>query len=337
MLMRKLQLEDLAKKLGYSKTLISMVLNGKGDQYGISKKTQQVVLDAMSKLDYTPNKFAKSLRTGKSYFVGLIVPDISNPFYSRIAKNIETVLFENNYHLMVCSTEEKEEKEKELMDTMVNQQSVDGLIVASCLKSPAFYEQPRFSRLPMVFIDRSLPKFSANYVTIDNLGGAYEAVKKLLTENYSKIACFAITPQYLSTISDRIQGYRTALQQSSGKKKNELIRYMHFETLQEDVEKCLLEFLGTRERPDAIFCLNNNLTISVLRTLKKKEFAALSKIRVACFDDLETFDIMDKKVISVAQPTEEMGKRSSGLIMDLISEKASGTTTIVLPTELIVR
>jgi len=335
--MRKLQLEDLAKKLGYSKTLISMVLNGKGDQYGISKKTQQVVLDAMSKLDYTPNKFAKSLRTGKSYFVGLIVSDISNPFYSMIAKNIETVLFESNYHLMVCSTEEKEEKEKELVDTMVNQQAVDGLIIASCLKSPAFYEQPRFGQLPMVFIDRSLPKFPANYVTIDNFGGAFEAVRQLLKENYSRIACFAITPQYLSTISDRIQGYRSALQSQSPKKKTELVKYIHFETIQEDVEKALLEFLSGKERPDAIFCLNNNITISVLRTLQKKEFASLSKLRVACFDDLATFDILDKKVVSVAQPTEEMGKRSSSLIMDLISGKASGLTTIVLPTELIVR
>ena len=77
--MKRLQLEDLSKQLGYSKTLISMVLNGKADQYGISKKTQAIVVDAVSKLDYTPNKFAKALRTGKSNFIALIVADISNP------------------------------------------------------------------------------------------------------------------------------------------------------------------------------------------------------------------------------------------------------------------
>ena len=98
--MKRLQLEDLSKQLGFSKTLISMVLNGKGNQYGISKKTQAEVLDAVAKLDYTPNKFAKALRTGKSNFVGLIVADIANPFYSKIAKNIEAVLFEKNYNLM---------------------------------------------------------------------------------------------------------------------------------------------------------------------------------------------------------------------------------------------
>src|SRR6185369_3798139 len=133
--MKKLQLEDLSKQLGYSKTLISMVLNGKGNQYGISKKTQALVLDAIAKLNYTPNKFAKSLRTGKSNFIGLIVADISNPFYSTIAKNIENVLFSNQYNLMVCSSEEDEEREKKLIDMMINQQGVDGLIVASTFKN----------------------------------------------------------------------------------------------------------------------------------------------------------------------------------------------------------
>jgi LacI family transcriptional regulator len=79
--MKRLQLEDLSKQLGYSKTLISMVLNGKADQYGISKKTQAIVLDAVAKLDYTPNKFAKALRTGKSNFIGLIVADLSNLYH----------------------------------------------------------------------------------------------------------------------------------------------------------------------------------------------------------------------------------------------------------------
>ncbi len=136
--MKRLQLEDLSRELGYSKTLISMVLNGKGNQYGISKKTQAAVLDAVAQLDYSPNKFARALRTGKSFFIGLIVADISNPFYSRIAKNIETVLFGKGYNLMVCSTEENVEKEKKLVEMMVNQQGVDGLIIASSCDNSDF-------------------------------------------------------------------------------------------------------------------------------------------------------------------------------------------------------
>jgi LacI family transcriptional regulator len=185
--MKRLQLEDISKQLGYSKTLISMVLNGKGDQYGISKKTQAAVLKAVAELDYTPNKFARALRTGKSFFVGLIVADISNPFYSTIAKNIESVLFENGYNLMVCSTGENEEHEKRLVEMMINQQGVDGLIVASTFKTAEFYTNTRYASTPFVFIDRVLPLFNANYVVIDNYGGSLEIVNNLVKVYNKKI------------------------------------------------------------------------------------------------------------------------------------------------------
>ncbi len=208
--MKRLQLEDISKQLGYSKTLISMVLNGKGNQYGISKKTQAAVLKAVGELDYTPNKFARALRTGKSFFVGLIVADISNPFYSTIAKNIENVLFEQGYNLMVCSTGENEEHEKRLVEMMINQQGVDGLIVASTFKTAEFYNNIRYASTPFVFIDRVLPLFNANYVVIDNYGGSVEIVTHLVKQNCKIISCFSITPSYISTIEDRINGYKDA-------------------------------------------------------------------------------------------------------------------------------
>ena len=215
-----------------------MVLNGKGNQYGISKKTQATVLDAIAKLNYSPNKFAKSLRTGKSYFIGLIVTDIANPFYSTIAKNIESVLFESEYNLMVCSTDENEEREKLLVEMMVNQQGVDGLIVASTFKNATFYEQARFSKIPIVFIDRVVPLFNANYVVIDNYGGSLEIVNHLIKKGCKKIACFAITPLYLSTVEDRLNGYRNAMSKN-GIEQEDLIKPISFDHINEDVEKAL--------------------------------------------------------------------------------------------------
>jgi LacI family transcriptional regulator len=335
--MRRLQLEDLSKKLGYSKTLISMVLNGKGNQYGISKKTQATVLDAIAKLNYSPNKFAKSLRTGKSYFIGLIVTDISNPFYSTIAKNIENVLFESEYNLMVCSSEESEEREKQLVEMMVNQQGVDGLIVASTFKNAEFYEQARFSKIPIVFIDRVVPLFNGNYVVIDNYGGSMDLMGHLIKKGFKKIACFAITPLYLSTIEDRLNGYRNALVKHGIKKNEELIKAIHFDHINDDVEKSLRELLESHPDLDAIFALNNHIAVAILKTLKKKGFEKLSKVEIACFDDIELFNIMDKKVTSISQPIEDIGKSSSALILDLISGKQTNKSNLVLSTKLIVR
>ncbi len=335
--MKKLQLEDLSKQLGYSKTLISMVLNGKGNSYGISKKTQAIVLDAIAELNYTPNKFAKSLRTGKSNFIGLIVSDISNTFYSTIAKNIESVLFANQFNLMVCSTEEDVEREKLLVEMMVSQQSVDGLIVASSQRNSTFYDQPRFSKIPTVFIDRVIPLFNANYVIIDNYGGSLEMVNFMIKEGYKHIACFAITPLHLSTIEDRLNGYYKAFSQNGLSVNSSLVKSIHFERIHEDVELGLRELFQSNPETDAIFTLNNNIAVALLSALRKKEFEKYVHIKITCFDDIELFDIIDKKVISVSQPIEEIGRSASNLVLDIISGKHSGVANFVLPTKLIVR
>jgi LacI family transcriptional regulator len=335
--MRRLQLEDLSKKLGYSKTLISMVLNGKGNQYGISKKTQATVLDAIAKLNYSPNKFAKSLRTGKSYFIGLIVTDIANPFYSTIAKSIENVLFESEYNLMVCSTEESEEREKLLVEMMVNQQGGDGLIIASTFKSPSFYDQARFSKTPIVFIDRVVPLFNANYVVTDNYGGSVEIIDHLIKKNCKKIACFAITPLYLSTIEDRLNGYKNTLTKHGIKKNDVLIKAINFDNITEDVENSLRELSNANHEVDAIFALNNHIAVALLKILKKKEFERFAHTEIACFDDIDLFNITDKKVVSISQPIEDIGKSSSALLLDLISGKQTIKSNVVLATQLIVR
>ncbi len=336
--MKRLQLEDLSKQLGFSKTLISMVLNGKGNQYGISKKTQAEVLDAVAKLDYTPNKFAKALRTGKSNFVGLIVADIANPFYSKIAKNIEGVLFEKNYNLMVCSTDENEEKEKRLVEMMINQQGVDGLIIASTFKDSSFYDQPRYLSIPTVFIDRVLPLFNTNYVVIDNYGGALEITNHLINKNCKKIACFSITPSYISTIEDRVNGYKDALSKSKLKFDASLLKPINFEKVEADVEDALTDLLKTHPDLDAIFALNNNIATTILNVLKKKQFAEKGhKIKIACFDDIDLFNIIDRPIISVSQPVEEIGKNASLLILDIMDGKQTNKSNIVLSTQLIER
>lgn len=337
--MKRLQLEDLSRELGYSKTLISMVLNGKGNQYGISKKTQAAVLDAVAQLDYSPNKFARALRTGKSFFVGLIVADISNPFYSRIAKNIETVLFGKGYNLMVCSTEENIEKEKKLVEMMINQQGVDGLIIASSCDNADFYNSPRFSKTPIVFIDRVIPLFNANYIVIDNYGGSMEVVNKLIDDGCKNVACFSITPSYISTIEDRLNGYKGALQKHKLSLNQDLIININFENIYEDVVNALKRLAESNTKVDAIYTLNNHLAVASLNAIKQNKDLKMyfDKAKLACFDDVELFNLIDKPVLSVSQPIELIGQNASNLILDIIDEKRTSQSNIVLPTNLIQR
>ncbi|MFO0358294.1 MAG: LacI family DNA-binding transcriptional regulator [Sphingobacteriaceae bacterium] len=337
--MKRLQLEDLSRELGYSKTLISMVLNGKGNQYGISKKTQAAVLDAVAQMDYSPNKFARALRTGKSFFIGLIVADIGNPFYSKIAKNIETVLFSKGYNLMVCSTEENVEKEKKLVDMMINQQGVDGLIIASSCDNADFYNSPRFSKTPIVFIDRVIPLFNANYIVIDNYGGSMEVVNKLVDEDCKNIACLSITPSYISTIEDRLNGYKGALQKNKLALDQNMIVNVNFDNIYEDVVSALRKYMNANTKIDAIYSLNNHLAVAALKAIKENKDlrSYFDKTKMACFDDVELFNLIDKPVLSVSQPIESIGQNASNLVMDIIDGKHSGHSNIVLPTNLIQR
>ena len=155
--MKKTLLEDIAKELNVSKTLVSMVINGKGDAYGISKKTQEKVLAKAGEMEYTPNVFARALRTGKSHLIGLLVADISNPFYSNIAKYVEKELAAKGYNLMICSTDENLEREEKLISLFAEQHMIDGLIIATTNTSGEFFTKERLRNFPIVFIDRYLP------------------------------------------------------------------------------------------------------------------------------------------------------------------------------------
>ncbi|HWY09730.1 MAG TPA: LacI family DNA-binding transcriptional regulator [Bacteroidia bacterium] len=336
--MKRLQLEDLSKQLGYSKTLISMVLNGKADQYGISKKTQAIVLDAVSKLDYTPNKFARALRTGKSNFIGLIVADISNTFYSTIAKNIEGTLFHRGYNLMVCSSDEDEDREKKLIDMMINQQGVDGIILASTFKSADYFNNPRFTKTPLVFIDRILPLFNGNFVVTDNYGGSKEIVEALIKKGCKKILCLSITPSYISTIDDRIKGYTDSVEKFTLNLSDEFIVPINYNKIQEDTLSALKKMFFLHADIDAIYALNNHLAVATLKAFKDKSISKYyDNVQLACFDDIELFNLVDKPILSVSQPVDDIGRNATLLTLDIIDGKKENKSMIVLPTSLIVR
>lgn len=335
--MKKLYLADISKHVGYSKTLCSMVLNGKGNKYGISQKTQQKVLEAAQKLNYTPARYARVLKTGKSYFLGLVVTDLTDPFQSGIADRIRGLLKNTDYNLVVCCSDEDEEREQQLVEMLLNQHGVDGLIVASTFSNPTFYEQPRFSSVPMVFIDRVVPLFRANYVVVDNYGGASEVVDLLIKEGCKKIAAFAITPLHLSTIEDRLNGYRTSMRNSGLHDTTDMIKAIRRDQIEADIEKHLDEINLNGDRLDAVFSLNISVTMALLRVLKKKEYARFLRVKVACFEDHEMLDFITRKVTSVSQPIDDLVKNAYNVLMDLIDGKKVNRSFTVLTPRLISR
>ena len=287
MAIKKTLLEDIANQLNVSKTLVSMVINGKGDSYGISKKTQKLVLEKAQEMEYTPNVFARALRTGKSHLIGLLVADISNPFYSNIAKHVEKTLAEKGYNLMICSTDEDSHKEESLISLFAEQQFMDGLIIATTATSGKYFEKDKLQNFPIVFIDRYLPDIKSNYVVADNYQGSYELINLLIHKGCKNILALNISPSHISSLTERIKGFKDCLEKHSLPCTNENIVEISFNDIQNEVRKALVKALKQPKKIDAIYTLNNHLATACLNVFNEIGFDAKKEgVLFASFDDI---------------------------------------------------
>ncbi len=338
--MKKTLLEDIAKELNVSKTLVSMVINGKGDSYGISKKTQEKVLAKAGEMEYTPNVFARALRTGKSNLIGLLVADISNPFYSNIAKHVEKALSEKGYNLMICSTDENEEREEKLVHLLAEQHVVDGLIIATTRESGEFYTKERLKKFPLVFIDRYLPEIDSNYVVANNYQGSYELTDLLISKGCKNILALNISPSHISSLTDRVKGYKDALAKHHMAFKEENLIEICFKNIQSDVREMLLNVLKRKDKIDAIYTLNNHIATACLTVFNELGFDPEKEgVYMASFDDISLFDFVKPNITSVSQPLEQIGIEATNLLLHLIDEKGNPVDykKVVLPTTIVSR
>ncbi|MFN8117122.1 MAG: LacI family DNA-binding transcriptional regulator [Bacteroidia bacterium] len=336
---KKTLLEDIAKELNVSKTLVSMVINGKGDAYGISKKTQEKVLAKAGEMEYTPNVFARALRTGKSHLIALLVADISNPFYSNIAKHVEKELATKGYNLMICSTDENVEREEKLISLFAEQHMIDGLIIATTNTSGEYFKKERLRNFPIVFIDRYLPDIESNYVVANNYQGSYELTELLVKKGCKNILALNITPSHISSLTERVKGYKDALKKHDIAFKDENLVEISFDNIQNDVRTQLTKRLK-QGKIDAIYTLNNHIATACLNVFNEMGFDAKKEgVLFASFDDISLFDFVKPSVISVSQPVENIGIEAANLALHLIDSKTntSDVKKIVLPTSIISR
>lgn len=341
MAIKKTLLEDIANQLNVSKTLVSMVINGKGDSYGISKKTQKLVLEKAQEMEYTPNVFARALRTGKSHLIALLVADISNPFYSNIAKHIEKTLANKGYNLMICSTDEDSNKEESLISLFAEQQFMDGLIIATTAPSGKYFEKDKLQNFPIVFIDRYLPDIKSNYVVADNYQGSYELTDLLIHKGCKNILALNISPSHISSLTERIKGFKDCLEKHSLPCTNENIVEISFNDIQNEVRKALVKAFKQSKKIDAIYTLNNNLATACLNVFNELNFDAEKEgVKFASFDDISLFDFVKPSIISVSQPIEQIGFEAANLVLKIIDDKNTEQKefqNIVLPTSIISR
>lgn len=336
--MKKVSLADVAKSLGVSKTLVSLVLNGKGDEKGINKDTQQRVRDKVKELNYKPNQFARGLRVGKSNTIGLVVADISNAFYAKMCRSIEDHCTLNGYNLIICSSDEKPEKESELIGMLIDRQ-VDGLIISTTQKNNSDIKMLKKNDFPFVLIDRNVDAIDTNYVVVDNIDGAKQVVNHLVKLGNERIGHITITPAHISTIKERVEGYKQALRDNGIPASNKLIKEVSFDNLKADVKKQVKDLLAPPNKVTALFVANNNIAVACLESLNELGMRIPQDVALVSFDDIDAFNLCYPPVTAIDQPIGEMGKKAVDIILDEIKAESpkEKTQQYALKTDLIIR
>lgn len=312
--MRKLSLGDVAKSLGVSKTLISFVINGLGDERGISKKTQKLVLDKVKEMGYRPNAFARNLRRGNSKTIGVVVADISNPFYSKICRSIEDEAFRMGYNVLFCSSDENEEKEESLVNMLVERQ-VDGIILSPTRKAAGSLLNINKDIMPVLLIDRYFKNCNLQHVVVDNQHASYEAVSHLIENGHRNIGVLAISPVWSSVMKDRLSGYKNALKINGIRLKNDIIAEIDFDKIDDLICGYLSEMIE-KHNVTALFSLNNTLTVKAIRCLSKMNIKVPGDISILSFDDLEIFEILKPGISAIAQPVETLGRTATHILVN---------------------
>jgi LacI family transcriptional regulator len=336
---KKTSLADIAKALGVSKTLVSMVLNGKGDDNGINEDTQKRVWAKAKELDYKPNMMARSLRMGKSNTIGLVVADISNAFYARMCRAVEDAASKKGYYVLFGSSDEKADKERRLIQ-MLRDRGVDGLIISTTLANNEDIEELQRENFPFVLVDRFIPNANMPFVTADNHEGSMQVVNHLIKLGLNRIGQLTISPSHLTSITERTRGYRDALAANGIKFDPNLVREISYDDIRGDMKQILPELVNPPHSIQALYVLNNNLAMAALDCLNEMGKRIPEDIAVVSFDDVDLFRFVTPPITAVSQPVAEMGEESVKILLEMIDGKEKFDVKNgqrFLPTSLIVR
>lgn len=331
---KRIVIGDIAKQLNISVTTVSFIINGKAEEKRISSELTKKVLKLVDELNYVPNQLAKSLRTGKTHIIGLIVEDISNPFFACIARLIEEKADAKGYKIIYCSSDNDNVKTSELIKVFRERQ-VDGYIITPSIGIEDDINFLIEHHLPLLLFDRFLPDMNTNYVGVDNEGGTYKAIKHLIKQGYANIAFVTLNSGQPQMI-ERLNGYLRAIKENN---LDQLIKKIDYQDDQEVKVQKIMSLFSKKKKPDAVFFATNYLGVHGLDALRRLQMKIPDDIGVISFDDHDLFRLYTPSITVVAQPIEEMAKKIIAVLLDNIDfvQQRQKSKKIILPASLIIR
>lgn len=331
---KRVSIKDIAAVLKISATTVSFVVNGKAKEMKISEEVTKKVQDYTRKVNYTPNRLAQGLRTGKSNIIVFMVEDISNSFFAKVARIIEDLANEKGYRVLFCSNDNDDEKSRELID-IFRERQVDGFIITPSAGIKGTIKSLLKANVPVVLFDRYFRDLKTNFVVIDNQAAVYAATKHLLVNGFKNIG-FVTTDVEQTQMIDRLNGYRFAVKDFSAKEKYLKLRFNQKPLSRQDE---LSLFLQANPQIDALFFSTNYLVQDGLIVLKQKFPNLIRECGLMVFDDDPLFAFRTPAISAVRQPLEKLGQELMSIMFNLLQQnvKEGELQQVVLPAELEIR
>jgi len=329
---RMATLKDVAEKAGVSVTTVSRVINHPSK---VKSETLATVRRAISALDYRPSRIAQRLRdrAGSGELIGLMIPDIQNPFYSGIVRGTEDVAFSRDSATVLCNTDEDPSRQKFYLDVLQGE-SADGVLLPPLFRDGRLALDLEELGIPVVCFDRRIPGDPVDTVAIDNLEGARQMTAHLLALGHKRVGLI-VGPNSLSTSVERADGYRKALRDAGIPVDDAIVR-MVSPRPQAGYEHTI-DLIAMDDRPTAIFAGNNQLTLGVVSAVKERNLRIPDDMAVVGFDDAPWAELLASPLTTIRQPTYEMGRRAAELLFARMAQPDRMPALITLRPELIIR
>ena len=308
-------IKDVAKAARVSVATVSAVVNG--TKY-VSEALANRVRNTIERTGYHPHGIARSLKSGSTQTIGLIITDITNPFFTAVARSIEDAAHAAGYTVMLCNTDEDITKETAYLRIM-RSRYVDGLILATAGDAKAYRSFQAGLPTPVVLLDRVIRGLALDAVVVDNASATRRAIEHLIGLGHRRVALITGLP-HLSTSRERLRGYVEALRANGIEPTADYVVQGNFRVREAYVATKIL--LGRSTRPTAIFASNNLMAIGLLKAARDLGLRCPEDLSVASFDDFEEASLFSPGLTTVAQPTEAIGRKAVELLLRRINDRA---------------
>ena len=329
--MKKATINDVAREADVSKATVSRVLN---DVPNVDDELRERVLVAMDKLDYQPNRAARTLRKNLQDVIGFIVPSIDDTIFGAVVQSANDFAYKNQIGILSYSTADNLDRQQMYFDSLISEGLAGMVIVPAPDTDPKVLANIQAQGVKIVLLDRKLTGFEADYIGSDNLQGAYSAVNHLINQGYTRIATIAGS-QHVSTGAERLAGYRMAMAEANLEVQPEWIAFGDFD--RETSYDAVDYLMKLSNPPTAVFVANDEMTIGALKAVKDLQIQVPEELALVAFDELQLSNLLSPALTTVEQSTQALGEEALRLLIDLMKNSNRAVRIVQIPTKLNVR